>query len=103
MLFDVYQKKNNNKLSNILWTTTDVMRKALLLLLFCQSSYFLNIIAESIFGELMDLLNYDRLCSFEVVWIFKDINLIIESSYYDSFVSVPLKCNRASTILSLTC
>ena len=40
---------------------------------------------------------------FEVVWIFKDINLIIESSYYDSFVSVPLNCNRASTILSLTC
>ena len=51
----------------------------------------------------MDLLNYDRADSLEVAWIFEDINSVIESSHYDSFVSVPLKCNRASTILSLTC
>jgi len=75
----------------------------IIIIIICQSSYFLNITAKSIFGELMDLLNYDRVCSFDVAWIFEDINLIIESSHYDSFVSVPLKCNRASTILSLTC
>lgn len=59
--------------------------------IFCQSSYFLNIIAYNIFGELMDLLNYDRADSLEVAWIFEDINSVIESSHYDSFVSVPLK------------
>ena len=36
-----------------------VMRKALL---FCQANYFFNVIVESTFNELVDLLNLTRFC-----------------------------------------
>lgn len=77
-----------NKASNALWTAADVMKKALL---FCQNSYFLDIIAESTFGEHLDLLNSNRVFSLKVARILEDMNFICEGFHVVSFVSVPLK------------
>jgi len=58
-------------------------------------------ILESTFGELVDLLNSKRVCPLEVVWILEDINLTCEGFNSFSFVSVPLKCNRAALALAM--
>ena len=57
-------------------------------------------ILESTFGELVDVLSFDSICPLEVAWTLEDINLICESFNSFSFVSVPLKCNRAALVLS---
>ncbi|XP_075654704.1 uncharacterized protein LOC142624852 [Castanea sativa] len=82
---------------NALWTAASVVRIALL---FCQKISFTKITAESNFAELVDLLNSDRTCSLEVAWILEDIKLICEHFVDISFVSVPLKCNRAALALA---
>ena len=61
---------------------------------------FLNILVECNFAELVDLLNSDRVCSLEVAWILEDIKLICVQFVSISFVSVPMKCNRAALALA---
>ena len=80
-----------------LWTATSVVHVGLL---FCQSTNFSNIIVECNFAELMDLLNSDRVCSSEVAWILEDIKLICDQFVSISFVSIPMKCNRAALALA---
>lgn len=61
-------------------------------LLFCQNNYFIDIIAECAFGDLLDLLNSNRVFPLKVAWIFENINLICEVFFHSVFfVSVPLK------------
>ena len=48
----------------------------------------------------MDLLSCDSVCPLEVAWTLEDINLICEIFNSFSFVSVPLKCNRAALVLT---
>ena len=48
----------------------------------------------------MDLLSSDSVCPLEVAWTLEDINLICEIFNSFSFVSVPLKCNRAALVLT---
>ena len=57
-------------------------------------------ILESTFGELVVLLSSDIVCPLEVAWTLEEINLICESFNSFSFVSVPLKCNRAALVLA---
>ncbi|XP_075665728.1 uncharacterized protein LOC142635465 [Castanea sativa] len=62
--------------------------------------YYASLKISSNFAELVDLLNSDRTCSLEVAWILEDIKLICEHFVDISFVSVPLKCNRAALTLA---
>ena len=77
---------------NPLCTAACVLRKALL---FYQSTSFSQVQVESNFVELVDLLNFDRICSLEVAWILDDIAIIKDSFNFISFSSIPLRCNRA--------
>ena len=61
---------------NLLYTVACVLRRALL---FCQSTSFSQVQVESNFAELVDLLNFDRICSLEVAWILDDIAIIKDS------------------------
>lgn len=38
---------------------------------FCLSTSFLKVEVECYFGELVGLLNFDRICSLEMAWILK--------------------------------
>lgn len=80
-----------------LWTAATVMGMALV---FCQNTCFSNVIFESNFSELVDFLNSDRICSLEVAWILEDVKLICEQFVCMSFVSIPLRCNRATLVLA---
>ena len=63
-----------NKASNALWTVAEVIRKSPLKKK-KKNNYFLDIIAESTFGELVDLLNSDKVCPIEAACMLEDINL----------------------------
>ena len=80
-----------------LWIAAAVMRKALL---FCQNTCFSKVIVESNFAELEDFINSNRIYSLEVAWILEDIKLLCEQFISIFFVSVPLKCNRATLVLA---
>ena len=58
---------------------------------------------ECNFAELVDLLNWDRICSLEVAWILEDITLIRDIFYFTISIiiaSILLRCN--SDALTLT-
>ena len=80
-----------------LWTAAAVMRKALV---FCQNSCFSKVIVESDFAKPVDFINSDRICTLEVAWILEDVKLICKQFVSISFVSVPLKYNRAALALA---
>ena len=75
--------KQINKASNALWTVAEVIRKSPLKKK-KNNNYFLDIIAESTFGELVDLLNSDKVCPIEAACMLEDINLrhICTFSFY---------------------
>ena len=90
-------ERTTRKELHSLWTAAAVMRKALL---FCQNTCFSKVIVESNFAELEDFINSNRIYSLEVAWILEDIKLICEQFISIFFVSVPLKCNRATLVLA---
>ena len=74
-------------------TAVFIIRKALL---FCQNISFAKVEVECNFVELVDFINWDRICFLEAAWILEDISLISESFDFISFASIPLRCNRAA-------
>ena len=72
---------------NPLCTVACVLRKALF---FCQSSSFSQVQVECNFAEVVDLLNFERICSLEVAWILEDIAIIKDIFNFISFYNIHL-------------